>query len=60
VGVEQEFTPARKAHPGFRADGLDVLAERIGAVTWADPAEIPGGRRFHCADPFGHRLEFLE
>ncbi len=60
VGVEQEFTPARKAHPGFRADDLDVLAERIGDVTWADPAEIPGRRRFHCADPFGNRLEFLE
>jgi hypothetical protein len=28
-------------------------------VTWAVPGEIPGLLRFHCADPFGNRLELL-
>ena len=60
VGIDRDFRPAGKAHPGIRADDLDALAARIGAVTWADPAEIPGRRRFHCFDPFGNRLEFLE
>jgi len=28
-------------------------------VTWADPAEVPGRRRFHTQDAVGNRLEFL-
>lgn len=63
VGIEDDFRPARKAHPAFVAD-VDALATRLDAaghpVTWADPAEIPGRRRFHVADPVGNRLEFLE
>jgi catechol 2,3-dioxygenase-like lactoylglutathione lyase family enzyme len=57
VGVEQEFVPARKAHPAFAVDDLDALAARIGDVTWDE--ELPGVRRFYAADPFGNRLEFL-
>jgi len=60
VGIDPEFVPAGKAHPGIRAADLEALAARIGTVTWADAAEIPGRRRFHCVDPFGNRLEFLE
>lgn len=66
LGVEQPFAPARKAHPAFRlddAESLAALAHRLAntgvTVTWADPAEIPGRQRFHVADPFGNRLEFL-
>jgi predicted enzyme related to lactoylglutathione lyase len=63
VGVEADFRPARKAHPAFAAD-VDATAARLAAaghpVTWADPAEIPGRRRFHTFDPSGNRLEFLE
>jgi catechol 2,3-dioxygenase-like lactoylglutathione lyase family enzyme len=57
VGVEQEFAPARKAHPAFAVDDLDALARRIGDVRWDD--ELPGVRRFYAADPFGNRLEFV-
>ncbi len=60
VGVEQDFAPARKAHPAFEVDDLDALAGRLGEVAWADPLEIPGTRRFHVYDPFGNRLEFVE
>ena len=66
LGVEEPFAPARKAHPAFRlgdAVALETLASRLEAtgtaVTWADPAEIPGRQRFHVADPFGNRLELL-
>jgi hypothetical protein len=27
-------------------------------VTWSD--DVPGQDRFHTADPFGNRLEFLQ
>ena len=62
VRVEEPFAPARKAHPGLVAGGLDELAARLAAagidVAWDDA--IPGARRFHAADPFGNRLEFRE
>jgi catechol 2,3-dioxygenase-like lactoylglutathione lyase family enzyme len=61
LGVEADFRPARKAHPGMVRPDLDALADRLAAagypVTWSD--DIPGRRRFHSADPHGNRLEFL-
>jgi catechol 2,3-dioxygenase-like lactoylglutathione lyase family enzyme len=58
VGVEQDFRPARKAHPAFAVDDLDALAARIGEVEWDDA--VPGVRRFYVSDPFGNRLEFVQ
>ena len=62
LGVEQEFVPARKAHPGFLVSGLRELAETLSdagvTVTW--DGEFPGHDRFYADDPFGNRLEFLE
>jgi catechol 2,3-dioxygenase-like lactoylglutathione lyase family enzyme len=55
IGVDKQFTPARKAHPALRVDRgeLDGLAERLrgaGApILWDD--ELPGQRRFHTEDP---------
>ena len=60
VGVEEGFTPSRKAHPAFRVDSPDELrslAERIGEVRWDD--DLVGYERFYASDPFGNRLEFL-
>jgi catechol 2,3-dioxygenase-like lactoylglutathione lyase family enzyme len=62
LGVEADFVPARKAHPGILVRDLRALAARLeqagATVTW-DP-EFPGHDRFYSADPFGNRLEFLE
>ena len=62
VGIEEGFTPARKAHPGLAVADVDALAARVsesGApVTWDE--NIPGLRRFHTSDPVGNRLEFLD
>lgn len=55
VGVEDPFTPARKAHPCFVAEDADALAGRLDEVTWDD--NIPGTRRFYVSDPFGNRVE---
>jgi catechol 2,3-dioxygenase-like lactoylglutathione lyase family enzyme len=57
VGVDDAFTPARKAHPAFAVDDLDAVALRLRDVTWDDA--LPGARRFYASDPFGNRLEFL-
>ena len=63
LGVEEDFRPARKAHPGLLWPDLDGLAARLAGagypVLWADPAEIPGRRRLYTMDPHGNRLEFL-
>ena len=63
LGVEEPFTPARKAHPAFLVTDLDglavALAESGGEVTRSD-GELPGIRRFHTFDPFGNRLEFQQ
>ena len=57
VGVEEAFTPARKAHPCFVAEDADALAATLGDVAWDD--NIPGTRRFHVFDPLGNRLELV-
>ncbi len=62
LGVDADFRPALKAHPAFRAAGIDGLAERLVAaghpVRWDEA--IAGRRRFFSADPCGNRLEFIE
>jgi catechol 2,3-dioxygenase-like lactoylglutathione lyase family enzyme len=62
LGVERDFRPARKAHPGMLVSDIDALAARLTAsgvdVEWDD--EFPGHRRFYAHDPLGNRLEFLQ
>lgn len=62
LGVEREFRPARKAHPGIRVADLDRLAATLTAngvdVTW-DEDSFPAHRRCYAADPHGNRLEFI-
>ncbi|MFE0648293.1 VOC family protein [Streptomyces sp. NPDC059534] len=61
LGVEEDFRPARKGHPGILVADLDGLAERLTAlgakVTWDD--NFPGHRRFYTTDCHENRLEFL-
>ena len=62
LGVVDPFTPATKAHPGILSGDLDRLADRLESAGY--PIEwnrhLPRYRRFHTADPFGNRLEFLQ
>jgi len=61
LGVEDDFRPARKAHPAIAvADlgGLAALLSRAGHEPIWDDA-IPGVRRFYVADPLGNRIEFV-
>jgi len=62
LGVEEDFRPARKAHPGLLVAGLDAWAGRLRDAGYPVrfDAEFPGMRRFYSEDPNGNRLEFLE
>jgi catechol 2,3-dioxygenase-like lactoylglutathione lyase family enzyme len=62
LGVETDFRPARKAHPAFLVRDLEALRARLEAsgADVIDDVRLDGRRRFHAADPFGNRLEFIE
>jgi len=62
LGVESDFRPAKKAHPGLLVSGLAALLEelvRAGVEVTPDSA-MPEYLRAFVSDPFGNRLELLE
>lgn len=62
LGVEEDFRPAKKAHPALIVEGLDEIltrCENAGVVSKPD-VKIDGRRRVHVFDPFGNRLELIE
>jgi|SRR5689334_11446129 catechol 2,3-dioxygenase-like lactoylglutathione lyase family enzyme len=62
LGVEEDFRPAKKAHPALVVEGLDEILVRCEAAgfTIKPDAEINGRRRVHVFDPFGNRIELIE
>ncbi|MEY9991944.1 catechol 2,3-dioxygenase-like lactoylglutathione lyase family enzyme [Streptomyces sp. V4I8] len=62
LGIEANFRPAKKAHPGLRVTGVERYGARLEAhgaqVEWDE--NLPGHKRFYSYDPVGNRLEFLE
>ena len=62
LGVEQEFRPARKAHPALLVEGLAELVTRLedaGHPIQRD-VQLAGTERVHVSDPFGNRIELME
>jgi len=61
-GVEEDFRPARKAHPGLVCADVDAVAAACSAaghdVSWDE--NFPGFRRCYVYDPVGNRLEFMQ
>jgi catechol 2,3-dioxygenase-like lactoylglutathione lyase family enzyme len=62
LGVENDFRPAKKAHPAFRCSDYAALVEQLrdSGIEVNEPDDIPGVRRCHIHDPFGNRIELLE
>lgn len=62
LGVEADFHPARKAHPGLLVSGLEALktALRDGGYALRDDEPLEGYDRIYVDDPFGNRLELME
>jgi catechol 2,3-dioxygenase-like lactoylglutathione lyase family enzyme len=59
LGVEDEFRPARKAHPALLVVGLAAFVDAAGlAFTWAD--DVPGMVHGYVDDPFGNRIELVD
>jgi catechol 2,3-dioxygenase-like lactoylglutathione lyase family enzyme len=61
LGVERDFRPAKKAHPGLRCFDYEGLSARLQAagVEVQEDDGIPGVRRCHIFDPFGNRIELI-
>jgi catechol 2,3-dioxygenase-like lactoylglutathione lyase family enzyme len=62
LGIEPDFTPAKRAHPAFVVAGLDAIlaaCERAGVTTKPD-ISFNNFRRVHVFDPFGNRIELME
>ncbi|MEM8882510.1 MAG: VOC family protein [Planctomycetota bacterium] len=57
VGVQKDFQPSRKAHPGLRVVDFDAVHEKLGGEI---DTKIPGVRRLFLKDPFGNRIEIGE
>jgi quercetin dioxygenase-like cupin family protein/catechol 2,3-dioxygenase-like lactoylglutathione lyase family enzyme len=62
LGVDPEFRPARKAHPGLLVEGLrDRVAALLAAGHRVAEAELlEGYDHVYVDDPFGNRIELLE
>lgn len=61
LGVDPDFTPAKKAHPAFVVDRLAAFRSRLAAAghTIIDGEVLEGFHRFHTHDPFGNRIELM-
>lgn len=62
LGVEQVFTPARKAHPALIVSDLKALAAAIAESGFRviDDEPLEGYIRVYADDPFGNRIELME
>ena len=62
LGVEQEFRPARKAHPGFITTEFSGLRDQMVFAGYApvEGEKVDGHDRFFVDDPFGNRIEILD
>ena len=62
LGVEEDFRPARKAHPAFVVADLEELVERLREAGHevAKDQPLAGWQQVYTADPFGNRIELME
>ncbi len=64
IGIEEDFQPARKAHPALQLVNLTALGAleaqlTLEGVRTQRDEGLEGYRRFYAEDPFGNRLEFV-
>jgi catechol 2,3-dioxygenase-like lactoylglutathione lyase family enzyme len=62
LGVEQDFRPARKAHPALIVSGIRELVNELqdGGVPVRQDEPLEGYDRVYIDDPFGNRIELME
>ena len=62
LGVEDEFRPAKKAHPAFLVDDLTGLRKtlELAGCRVVEDEPLEGYDRFYVYDPFGNRIELMQ
>jgi len=62
LGVEDDFRPAKKAHPGLLVDDLPTLVAILEAAGYATKPDdrLAAYTRAFVHDPFGNRIELLQ
>ena len=62
LGVEDEFRPAKKAHPAFLVDDLTGLRKTLELAGCQVVEDEPLERydRIYVYDPFGNRIELMQ
>ncbi|SEN24029.1 Catechol 2,3-dioxygenase [Mesobacillus persicus] len=62
IGIEEPFSPAKKAHPAFEVENIEELKVHLmnNGIPFTEDNQLPGANRFYVNDPFGNRIELLE
>lgn len=62
LGVDADFSAAKKAHVALNTTSLDELRTRLERAGYKteDDSDIDGRKRFFTHDPFGNRIEFMD
>ncbi|AXC50966.1 glyoxalase [Paracoccus suum] len=62
LGLEEPFSPARKAHPAFQVASLQQTEQHLAnlGLEFHRDVDLPKIRRIYVDDPFGNRIELLE
>ncbi len=62
IGVENDFHPARKAHPALVVEDLNSLVAllRENGFVVVDDDALEGFFRVYVSDPFGNPIELME
>jgi catechol 2,3-dioxygenase-like lactoylglutathione lyase family enzyme len=62
LGVEEDFRPARKAHPALLVEDLRALVAllRERGIKVDEDDALQGFFRVYVSDPFGNRIELME
>lgn len=62
LGLEDGFTPSRRAHPALLVRDLPTLVTRLeqGGVPFQPGKPLDGYRRGDILDPFGNRIELMQ
>jgi catechol 2,3-dioxygenase-like lactoylglutathione lyase family enzyme len=62
LGVDRNFCPAQKAHPGLLVEDLDELVSRCKKFGYRVVVGegVENYRQVYVTDPFGNRIELME
>ncbi|MGE7835294.1 VOC family protein [Viridibacillus arvi] len=62
IGIEEPFSPAKKAHPAFEIENIEALKSHLSKneIKFIVDEDLPGANRIYINDPFGNRIEVLE